>query len=199
MRLLDPAQYRRTPWKNGGGVTIDIADAYRDGAGVGDWNGMLWRFGRTRIERPGPFSDLTGYERLLAVIDGHGLALRLPNGLALDAQMPFRPVRFDGAGPIESALSHGPVGVLNLMADHARFTIDLVFPRQGEEIIVGPGVIVAWAASASKLLVDNSSVELDDDWSLRLDTGTAARIVCRNGRVAIATIATRAQTVEGAA
>jgi len=24
--LLDPASYRRTPWKNGGGVTIDIAE-----------------------------------------------------------------------------------------------------------------------------------------------------------------------------
>ena len=26
---LDPATYRRTPWKNGGGVAVDIADAYR--------------------------------------------------------------------------------------------------------------------------------------------------------------------------
>jgi len=29
---LDPAAYRRTPWKNGGGITIDIADAYAPGA-----------------------------------------------------------------------------------------------------------------------------------------------------------------------
>ena len=28
---LDPKTYRRTPWKNGGGVTVDIADAYAAG------------------------------------------------------------------------------------------------------------------------------------------------------------------------
>jgi environmental stress-induced protein Ves len=49
---LDPQSYRRTPWKNGGGVTVDIADATRRGR-AGRWSGMLWRFGRTRIVAPG--------------------------------------------------------------------------------------------------------------------------------------------------
>ena len=40
---LDPKTYRRTPWKNGGGVTVDIADAYAAGAERGAWSGMLWR------------------------------------------------------------------------------------------------------------------------------------------------------------
>ncbi len=54
---LDPAQYRHTPWKNGGGVTVDIADAYADGAEPGSWSGMLWRLGRTQIvTRAGPLS-----------------------------------------------------------------------------------------------------------------------------------------------
>jgi uncharacterized protein len=43
---LDPAGYRRTPWKNGGGVTVDIAE-HED----------AWRFGRTPITTAGPFSD----------------------------------------------------------------------------------------------------------------------------------------------
>jgi hypothetical protein len=43
---LDPAGYRRTPWKNGGGVTVDIAE-----------QDDVWRFGRTPITAPGPFSD----------------------------------------------------------------------------------------------------------------------------------------------
>jgi uncharacterized protein len=34
---LDPANYRRTPWKSGGGVTIDIAGGYRLGAASSDW------------------------------------------------------------------------------------------------------------------------------------------------------------------
>ena len=55
---LDPKAYRRTPWKNGGGVTIDIADDYAPGTPPGSWSGMLWRFGRTQIVTPAPFDCL---------------------------------------------------------------------------------------------------------------------------------------------
>src|ERR671933_848267 len=92
IETLDPACYRRTPWKNGGGVTVDIAADYAPGAEPGGWTGMVWRFGRTRIQRPG----------------GHD---------PLDVREPFQPVSFPGEWAIESALEDGPVEVLNLMAD----------------------------------------------------------------------------------
>jgi environmental stress-induced protein Ves len=57
---LGPADYRRTPWKNGGGVTIDIAGAFAPGAEPGGWSGMIWRLGRTRIEHP-PFLRPFGF------------------------------------------------------------------------------------------------------------------------------------------
>ena len=31
--LLDPASYRRTPWKNGGGTTVDVTLPFRVDAG----------------------------------------------------------------------------------------------------------------------------------------------------------------------
>src|SRR5581483_7559731 len=121
---LDPASYRRTPWKNGGGVAVDIADAYRADAVPGDWSGMLWRLGRTEIVAGGPFSDLSGYDRILTVIGGRGLMLQIEGGEALDARAPFRPVRFRGEDRITSDLEAGPVAVLNLIADRAH-AIDL--------------------------------------------------------------------------
>ncbi len=74
---LDPKAYRRTPWKNGGGVTIDIADDHTPGSAPGSWSGMLWRFGHTRILEPAPFSDLSRFDRILTVIGGRGLVLRI--------------------------------------------------------------------------------------------------------------------------
>ena len=47
---LDSARYRRSPWKNGGGVTVDIAGASVPGGAPGAWEGVIWRFGQTRIE-----------------------------------------------------------------------------------------------------------------------------------------------------
>ena len=58
LTTIDPAAFRHTPWKNGGGVTIDIAESMLPGFAPGSWEGMVWRFGRTAIVTPGPFSDL---------------------------------------------------------------------------------------------------------------------------------------------
>ena len=63
LTTIDPAAYRHTPWKNGGGVTIDIAESLLPGFPPGSWEGMVWRFGRTAIVAPGPFSDLSGFDR----------------------------------------------------------------------------------------------------------------------------------------
>lgn len=187
-RLLDPAQYRRTPWKNGGGVTIDIAFAYRDGAELGGWSGMLWRFGRTRIERPGPFSDLSGYERLLAVIDGEGLVLQVRDRPALEVRKPFRPVRFGGEWTIESELTAGPVGVLNLMADRARFAIELTFLEQGTTATARAGNVVVLALSAARLSIGGNAVDLPADWSCASEPAESAAIACHEGRIAVASI-----------
>ena len=123
MRLarLDSARYRRTPWKNGGGVTVDIAGASVPGVAPGAWEGVIWRFGQTRIERPGPFSDLSGFDRLLAVVEGQGLVLHPAGAPALDVRARFHPVRFPGEWRIESELEDGPVAVVNLIAPPSTF------------------------------------------------------------------------------
>ena len=58
---LDPRAYRRTPWKNGGGVTVDIADDYRAGRGAGQLErDAVAASGGRDIVAPAPFSDLAG-------------------------------------------------------------------------------------------------------------------------------------------
>src|SRR5205085_2835352 len=104
---------------------VDIADAYAPGAAPGSWSGMLWRFGRTEIVTPAPFSDLSGHDRILTVIRGCGLVLAIDDGRELDVREPFRPVHFRGEDRIVSRLEAGPVAVLNLLADRKRFAIDV--------------------------------------------------------------------------
>jgi environmental stress-induced protein Ves len=183
------ASYRRTPWKNGGGVTVDIADEYAPGAEPGGWAGMIWRFGRTRIERPGPFSDLSGNDRLLAVVAGTGLVLR-PNGLApLEVREPFRPVRFPGEWAIESELEDGQVEVLNLIGARAKVAIDLAFVAAGGSMPLGPGVSVLYApVGEAELRLEDRRLAIPSGDAVVLRDAALRDALVLNGLVAVARI-----------
>lgn len=188
---LDPATYRRTPWKNGGGVTIDIAGAHRPGTDPAGWDGMIWRFGRTRIERPGPFSDLSGYDRILAVVEGRGLVLHPEGRAALDVRQPFAPVRFPGEWKIESELAEGPVGVINLIADRASCAIDLAFlAERGIASVTGAPCIV-FALDDAILDIGAQAMHLQRDRAIRFDAPAPTEIAIGKGRVAVASVRAR--------
>lgn len=180
--------YRRTPWKNGGGVTVDIADAYRPDAEPGGWTGMVWRFGRTRIEVPAPFSDLSGNDRLLAVIGGRGLVLRRPDGTCLEVREPFRPVAFPGEWEIRSELDEGPVEVLNLMGARDRVRLDLRFLRAGDSCPLCATTVVFAPAGDAALRVGDADTALPAGDAVRFAAGADHGLRVASGMVAVAGI-----------
>ncbi len=185
---LDPQSYRRTPWKNGGGVTVDIADAYRPDVAPGSWEGMLWRFGRTQIVAPGPFSDLSGYDRILTVIGGRGLVLEVADGAALDVRAPLMPVRFPGETRITSRLEAGPVEVMNLMADRTH-TIDVAILSGADTRSLASGVHVLYAPiGPASFAIDGESHSLAADHALRVDTDAGFSLAHAAGTLAVASV-----------
>lgn len=186
---LDSARYRRTPWKNGGGVTVDIAGASVHGVAPGAWEGVIWRFGQTRIERPGPFSDLSGFDRLLAVVEGQGLVLHPAGAPALDVRARFHPVRFPGEWQIESELEDGPVAVVNLMADRRRAAIDLRFAAGITRLAFEPGTLVLYAAAgASSVELSGDSIALAPADAVQVESDEPIAITLRSGVIAAAWI-----------
>jgi environmental stress-induced protein Ves len=154
---LEPAQYRRTPWKNGGGTTVDIAE-----------QGEIWRFGRTPITQPGPFSDYSGFDRVQVLVAGRGLVLETPDG-EIDVRIPFKPVRFAGETPITSRLEAGPVEVVNLIGKRAAVRIALVVLHPGDRRTLEAGTHVAYAPTDAALEIDGKHHRLPADHALRLD------------------------------
>jgi environmental stress-induced protein Ves len=186
---LDPVSYRRVPWKNGGGITVDIAGVFPTETEAASWSGMTWRLGRTRIERPGPFSDLTGIDRILAVIEGRGLRLKPVGEPAIDVREPMRPVRFPGEWLIESELEAGPVGVLNLMADRARADINLTFMAGAETVSVHADTVVIHApVGSAEVVLNGEAFSLPADGALQADGMPDMQIDVRSGSIAVATI-----------
>lgn len=192
---LDPAAYRRTPWKNGAGMTIDVADAYRPGFAAGGWDGMLWRFGRTRIEHPGPFSDLSGFERIIAVIEGSGLILHARGHADLDVRAPLKPARFAGEWSIVSELTAGPVGVVNLIADRSAFDIDMDFVAAHGSMAVGAGRAIVLALAPSRLSIGGQELVLECDAALSLQAAVGWRLSLAGGLLVVAQIRAKRQAI----
>ena len=189
---IDPETYRRTPWKNGGGTTIDIADAFCEGATHGDWHEMIWRFGRTTISVPGPFSDLSGFDRMQVVVAGCGLVLHTANS-EIDLRLPFRPVRFSGGTPIVSGLEAGPVEVVNLISDSRLTSIDLRVPQSGGMLKLPAGIHILYAASGEcTFALDAAVLTIADRWALRVDTPASTDLHSHSGELVVGSVYARA-------
>ena len=185
---IDPAAFRHTPWKNGGGVTVDIAESMLTGFGPGSWEGLIWRFGRTAIVTPGPFSDLSGYDRQQVLVAGSGLVLETPAG-EIDVRQPFRPVRFDGETRIVSRLEAGPVEVVNLIGDRARVATDLACLTVGAMNSRPAGVHIIYAAETGcDLAINGSAIEIAAGHALRIDAGESFTVASRLGTAIIASV-----------
>lgn len=70
-RLIQYASLRPTPWKNGGGVTTELAMS-PPGAGLVDFD---WRVSLASIAADGPFSQFPGVDRTLVMVAGDGVLL----------------------------------------------------------------------------------------------------------------------------
>jgi len=174
---LDPSRYVRTPWKNGGGVTTDIA-----------FNGDTWRFSRTPITVAGPFSDYTGFDRMQVLVAGSGLVLQTPAG-DIDVRRPFEPVRFAGETPIVSRLEAGPVQVVNLIGDRSRVRIDLVVMNAGGMGHLGPGLHIAYyPAERAALRLQGEEHDLEADGGLRIEDADGMVATCSAGRIVLGSI-----------
>ncbi|OKO86731.1 hypothetical protein AC629_15625 [Bradyrhizobium sp. NAS80.1] len=115
MRILRAAAYRRMPWKNGGGETIEMVVSP---AGA-SFDTFDWRLSMAHVGAPGPFSLFPGIDRTLSVIEGHGLTLKLPEReVTLDRQT--APFAFPGDVAVDSTLVDGPIDDLNVMTRRSR-------------------------------------------------------------------------------
>ena len=104
MRPLDPHALPPVPWKNGGGVTREIA-------GVPG----RWRVSLAEVSAEGPFSLFPRQMRILTVVHGSGMELHTEEQV-LKARS-GAPLSFSGDLPVIGKLPNGPVHNLNLIFD----------------------------------------------------------------------------------
>jgi environmental stress-induced protein Ves len=121
-RLLQPP-YRRVPWKNGLGSTLEIAtDAAAPG---GAWT---WRLSFAEVPARAPFSRFPGIDRHIAVLEGAGMTLEHA-GRRIRVPREGTAYAFAGEDDILGEPDGPGVRDANLMLDRARWRGSLEIVR----------------------------------------------------------------------
>jgi environmental stress-induced protein Ves len=108
-RVVKFETYRRMPWRNGKGFTLEIA---REPAAGADF---AWRLSLADIDRDGQFSAYPGYRRALVLIAGNALELTFQNHGSCRLHSGRRAVRFEGEWQTRCAVPQGRCTDLSLI------------------------------------------------------------------------------------
>jgi uncharacterized protein len=118
MRHFRRADFVSMPWKNGGGVTTQLA-IWPAQAGMEDFD---WRISSARVAAAGPFSRFDGVDRTLALLQGEAMFLQREAQPALSLTLASPPLVFPGEEAIHASLPRGPVADFNVMTRRTRCT-----------------------------------------------------------------------------
>ena len=182
MQIIRFADLKAEPWRNGGGVTRQLASRPSAAGGEdgqdGSWD---WRVSIADVTRAGDFSPYPGMERLLTVIEGDLLLLTV--GGTEHPVEKYRPFRFDGGVATAGALPTGDIRNLNVIARAGAYKaytsiIELskkrahpVFDGQLAVLLQGSATVSPGAAAADEGPADEDGSAADEDGS---DNGAEA-------------------------
>lgn len=171
MEIIRYAELKAQPWRNGGGVTREVAShpagaLSEPGTGDGGWD---WRVSIADVSKAGDFSAFPGMDRVLTVVDGELLLLSVDG-----AEHPlekYRPFRFSGDAAAAGSLPTGDIRDLNVITRNGVFKgytsiIELskkrahpVFGGQLGILLQGQAAVTPGTAGAGQADVAQADVE----------------------------------------
>jgi uncharacterized protein len=164
LRIIRYADYVETPWKNGGGATREIARSDRNGE-------PDWRVSLATIDRDGPFSDFTGFDRTIVPLDGGGFELFFDDGEAVVLDRRCVPFRFAGEKKVRCRLLDGRSRDLNAMALRARWQHDVAALALSRSPVFfdAPAGSFVFFAGAATAACGNETFDMRDGDTLACD------------------------------
>lgn len=184
-QLIRAAELRAVPWKNGGGVTREVA-CEPPGAG---YDTFLWRISVADVERPGPFSRFRGIDRSIVLLRGGPMLLGGGNGGAHELHA-WEPWHFAGEDAVDAQLPGGPTRDFNVMQRRAAIVSRTAVRQASQTLVLGSGTVILFcgtgACSVTPLDADwpdavglpaaRGRLELDEGDTLRLDLAAGAAL-----------------------
>lgn len=154
IRVLRADERPAMAWKNGGGVTREVARDPAD-ARMADF---IWRVSVAEVAEGGPFSAFEGVDRVITVVDGAGMVLTL-DGSSHPVE-PFAPFAFSGDVDTDCQLVDGPLVDFNVMTRRTAATAKVELIRDRCTLPARPDTAVLAIVLAGSAELDAEGVTL---------------------------------------
>jgi uncharacterized protein len=159
MKLLCAKDYKRMPWKNGGGETVEIA-IFPEKASLADFD---WRVSMATVATDGPFSSFPGIDRTLSILQGKGMRLMIEGRGPALMTGETAPLPFPADVATSATLVDGPIVDLNVMTRRGRLThsvqrLALDHPHRAKNL--GGTILVLCHGGAVRLTASDATADL---------------------------------------
>jgi len=139
-QIYPPDSFRSMPWRNGLGHTIELLTEY-----LPEPTEFAWRLSMADVVSDGRFSDFSGYDRTLLLLQGEGITLNHGNGQCDRLVEPLHAAHFNGEAATEACLHAGPIKDFNVMVRRGvcfasvntlQYATDAEIPVEGDILLV---------------------------------------------------------------
>jgi hypothetical protein len=159
--IFRAARRNSVPWKNGGGVTSEIA-AFPEASSTENFG---WRISTALVETAGPFSDFGNIDRNLIVLEGR-LALQFSQNNREVILGPGQSFSFAGDAAVTGIPIGGPVRDLNVMVRRGEWQAEVTTARPQQS---GNETLIAIATQPATGLATLDAMQLDNAAQLPAD------------------------------
>ncbi|WP_233852016.1 HutD/Ves family protein [Paraburkholderia sp. HD33-4] len=179
--LIRGADLVAAPWKNGGGVTREVAAFPPPSGGQGAASAdFVWRVSVADVAQAGPFSRFDGVDRTLVLLSGAGMLLdELGDAGAVAThalRQPLELARFSGETRIDTRLVDGATRDFNLMVRRdvaqGELNVWLTGAQPDAPRVLDGDVALLFCAGGAVTV----ALAADHAQAVRLDTGDTLRI-----------------------
>ncbi|MBV8260613.1 MAG: HutD family protein [Paraburkholderia sp.] len=169
LTLLRGAALVASPWKNGGGVTREIAAAPMVTQAAASLDTFAWRVSVADVVQAGPFSRFEGVDRTLVLLEGAGMMLD-EAGSTHALTQPLDVAHFAGETAIDARLVNGATRDFNLMVRRGAARGTLKVWRENARYSLRAQTVLLYCAHGEQ------DVRVDDDRHVRIKAGDTLRI-----------------------
>ncbi len=162
------------PWKNGAGLTRELAVEPR-GAGATDFD---WRISIAEVDRDAPFSAFPGVDRCITLLSGAGMRLASIDG-SIDHRLDrvHAPFTFSGDLALDATLLGGACSDFNVMTRRGAWRTEVSAQRHAFESGADVDAVLLLCIGGA-WQIEAGATDHDANWSLAADQALLWRGPC---------------------